>query len=124
MTLGSTKFSSSEVRGEHDDEHDRRLREAAVAEGDDHGEPAAEERADVRDVAADEVHDDDGEHERQAEQQGGDADDDRHDGRHDGAALPVVAEDPARVADEVVDLVAVAWGRPARRRTAGGGCRP
>ena len=70
MTLGSTKFSR-QVGGEHDEEHDRRLGEPAVAEGDDHGQPAAEERADVGDVAADEVHDDDGEHQRQAHEQGG-----------------------------------------------------
>ena len=75
MTLGSTKFSSRRFDGEHDDQHDRSLREPAVAEGDDHGQAAAEERADVGDVAADEVDDHDREHEREAQQQRGEADD-------------------------------------------------
>ncbi len=105
MTLGSTKFSSDEVGGEHDDEHDRSLREPAVAEGDDHRQAAAEERADVGDVAADEVHDHDREHERQAHAASATTPmNDRHDGRHDGASPSVVAEDPTRVADEVVEL--------------------
>jgi hypothetical protein len=84
--LGLDEVLQREVGGEHDAEHDRRLGESAVAEGDDHGQPATEERADVGDVATDEVHDHDGEHERQTEQEGGDADDQRHDGGHDGAA--------------------------------------
>ena len=69
--LGLDEVLQREVGGEHDDEHDRGLGEAAVAEGDDHGEPPTEERADVGDVAADEVDHDDREHERQAEQQRG-----------------------------------------------------
>jgi hypothetical protein len=34
------------------------------------------------------------------------ADDHRHDGGHDGAAPPVVAQDPASIADEAVDVAA------------------
>ena len=101
---GLHEVLQQQVRGEHDDEHDGGRAEPAFAEGDDHGQPAAEEGADVGDVAADEVHHDDREHERQAEQQAGEADDHRDDGGHHRAAPPVVAEDPARVADEAVDL--------------------
>ena len=69
--LGLDEVLEQQVGGEHDHEHDRGLGEAAVAEGDDHGQPAAEEGADVGDVAADEVDDHDREHERQAQQQRG-----------------------------------------------------
>ena len=86
--------------------HDHSLGEPAIAQRDHHGEAAAQECADVGDVAADEVHHDDREHERQAEKKRRGADDDRHDGRHDGAALPIAAQDCARVTDEVVDFVA------------------
>jgi hypothetical protein len=77
MTFGLHEVLQREIRGEHDAEHDRRLGEPAVAEGDDHGQAPTEKSPDVGDVAADEVHDHDGEHERQAEQDGGHADDPR-----------------------------------------------
>jgi hypothetical protein len=105
MTLGSTKFSSSRLAARTINEHDCGLAEAAVAEGDDDGQPAVDEGADVGDVAADEVGHHDGEHQRESEQEGGDADDHRHDGGHDGAAAAVVAQDPDGVADEGVGLV-------------------
>ena len=66
MTLGSTKFSSDQVGGEHDHEHDGSLTETAVAESDEHRQPPTHKRTDVGDVAADEVHHHDGEHEREA----------------------------------------------------------
>ena len=119
ITLGSTKFSSSRLEASTTTSMIGGLGEPAVAEGDDHGQPAAEEGADVGDVAADEVDDHDGEHEREAEQQGGEADDHRHDGGHDGAALAVVAQDPAGIADEAVDVAAQRRVERARRRSAG-----
>ena len=106
MTLGSTKFSSSRLEASTTTSMIAASPESAVAEGDDHGQPATEEGADVGDVAADEVDHHDGEHEREAEQEGGEADDHRDDGGHDGAALPVVAQDPAGVTDEAVDVAA------------------
>ena len=104
--LGLDEVLQQQVGGEHDHEHDHGVGEAAVAEGDDDGEPAAEEGADVGDVAADEVDDHDREHEREAEQQGGEADDHRDDGGHDAATLAVVAQDPEGVAEEAVDVAA------------------
>ena len=59
--LGLDEVLEGQVRGEDHDQHDRSLCEAPVAEGDDHGETAAEERADVGDVAAHEVDDHDAE---------------------------------------------------------------
>ena len=67
--LGLHEVLEDQVGGEHDHEHDERLGDPAVAEGDDHGQAAAEEGADVGDVAADEVDHHDGEHEREAEQE-------------------------------------------------------
>jgi hypothetical protein len=86
-------------------EPDGCLTDSAVTEGDDHGQPAAEECADVGDVATDEVDHHDGQDERQPEQEGGDADDNGHDGGHDGAAPPVVTQDSDGIPDEAVELV-------------------
>ncbi len=77
ITLGSTKFSSNRLEASTTTSMIDGVGETAVAEGDDHRQPAAEEGADVGDVAADEVDDHDREHEREAEQQGGEADDHR-----------------------------------------------
>ena len=94
---GLHEVLQQQVRCQDDQEHDGGHTEPAVAEGDDHGQPATEEGADVRDVAADEVRDHDREHERQTEQEAGEADDHRDDRGHRGAAPPVVAEDLAGV---------------------------
>ena len=105
MTLGSTKFSSARFATRTTTSMIAPLGDPALAGGDDHRQPAAEEGADVRDVAADEVHHHDRQHERQAHDEGGHPTVGGDDGGHDRAALAVVPEDPTGVADEVVERV-------------------